>query len=78
MESRVFLDQKVILFFCMLHSIHQIFGIIFISKTYLASPVDEKTYEISGYDLLRYDYLNNQKNGGACLYFKKKLMSKKK
>ena len=46
------------------------FNIICISETYLDSTVDDKTIEIKGYNLIRADYLNNQRRGGVCFYFK--------
>ena len=44
--------------------------IICISETYLDSTVDDKTIELTGYNLIRAHYSNNQKRGGVCLYFK--------
>ena len=52
------------------YNIVHAFDIIFISKTYLDSTVDDKTIEIKGYNIIRADYPNNQRRGGVCLYFK--------
>ena len=52
------------------YNIVQTFDIIFISKTYLDSTVDDKMIEIKGYNIIRADYPNNQRRGGVCLYFK--------
>ena len=55
------------------YNIVQKFDIICISETYLDSTVDDKTTEITGYNLIRADYPNNQKRGRVCLYFKENL-----
>ena len=41
-----------------------------ISETYLDSTVDDKTIEITGHNLIRADYPNNQERRGVYLYFK--------
>ena len=43
---------------------------ICISETYLDSTVDDETIEITGYNLVKADFPNNQKRGRVCLYFK--------
>ena len=45
------------------------FDIICIPGTYLDSTVDDKTIKITGYNLIKTDYQNNQKRGGVYLYF---------
>ena len=51
------------------------FNIICISETYLDSTVDDKTIEITGYNLIRAGQPNNQKRGGMFV-FQRKLMPK--
>ena len=48
----------------------QQFDIFCISETYLDSTVDDKTIEITSYNLIGADYPNSQKRAGVCLYFK--------
>ena len=47
--------------------------IICILETYLNSSVNESLLLIPGYQLLRADYPDNLKKGGACLYYKENL-----
>ena len=50
----------------------QRFDIIWLSEKYLDSctPFDDDNLEISGSNLIRSDYLSNNKRGGACIYYK--------
>ena len=43
---------------------------IWISETYFDSTIlGDKSFHLSGYNLLRADHLNNTKRGGACIYY---------
>ena len=44
---------------------------IWISETYFDYTIlGDKSFHLSGYNLLRADHLNNTKRGGACIYYK--------
>ena len=44
--------------------------IICLSETYLDSSIDDESWEISGYYLIRSDHPSNKKRGGICIYYK--------
>ena len=50
----------------------QIFDIFYISKAYLNPSIteDDDSLCISGYDLIRFDDLANNKKGGVAIYYK--------
>ena len=49
------------------------YDIICISESYLDNKADGNVLLIDGYNLIRANRPNNQKNGGACMQFKEQL-----
>ena len=54
------------------------FHIIAITETALTNKIDDKKIEIEGYDIARYDLINEETHGGALIYFRQDLSVKQR